>query len=71
VFVPGFVKNKFMSQSYCMNIIWLMKLMLVALTVSVSLNFATGMHPDANRPGKQVKGLIVVTDTTPTILFQK
>jgi hypothetical protein len=54
-----------------MNIIWLMKLTLIALTVSTSLSFATQLAPSVSRSDAKVEGLIVVMDSTPMIVYQK
>jgi hypothetical protein len=67
----GIRRLDLLSQSYCMNIIWLMKLTLIALTVSTSLSFASQLSPTV--PGleiKKVEGLIVV-EASPVIVYQK
>jgi hypothetical protein len=54
-----------------MNIIWLMKLTLIALTVSTPLSFATNLAPSASGSDVKVQGLIVVMDSTPMVVYSK
>ena len=53
-----------------MNIIWLIMLIVIALAAA-SLSFATPAHRNLHGPEVKVQGLIVVTDTTPTVVYQK
>ena len=60
-----------LSQPYNMNVIWLMKLMLVAMTISATVKVGNDILSQKRRTNENERGLLLVTDNTPTVLYQK
>ena len=70
-FNPEISRLDLVSQSYFMIIIWLMKLTLIAVTVSTSLSFTSQLFPTVAAPAnKKVEGVIIVAETAPVIIYQ-
>jgi hypothetical protein len=64
-------KVDLLSQSAAMSIIWLIKFVLLAFTLSVTMGLTNQTDQTARESVKRVEGLIVVAEAYPVIIYQK